>query len=255
MRRHAVYLLVATILPSAAFADIVIQTRSTEYRSSHSYPPGPPPPWGPQDFNDFASVNQLGQIGSGSVDLFTFHNEHFTSTASSSLISAAMRGSRGWGQINYRDRWTTSSWFAVEFEVTQSDNQVTIDIDGTIFPHMDGTAGPITGFTLAITNMASGQTVFDVAHDTPPEITFGLGHVDWDHASWSGTLAPGMYMLISQARAETTYGSGGGSGESGSTYVTFAVNFGPAASPATAPAPSTAAGLTMLVLAAARRRR
>jgi hypothetical protein len=224
---------------AASQADVVIHSRSSEYylRSTRYIP------WSPWEVIDRVdSVNQLS--GSGD-DTVTFGS--VTSSASPSALSASLGGYEGHSSP-YHDFYSTysTSSFCVVFGVTDVPIAITMFVGpGSIFPA--GQPGGNRGLSLSIVNFGTGELVFDLYTDAPPARSgYGLASDDWADVSWTGILAPGTYILRSEARPVGTYSAGGGSDSHGGGSFTFSATFGPAVAPATAPSPAAAAALLAL---------
>lgn len=252
MRRTLASLVILLALPAASLADVAIHTRSTEFRSARTYPFA----HSPDDYNDFAFVHQLGPTAAaGAVDLATFSGEHFTSTAAATTgITATMQASTGYGPINNRERWSSSTWLAVVFEVRTNAQQLSVLLDGEI---VSTSSGPRTDFSFTIHSLTNGGLIFDAyTHSAPIENE--AGNTEWTGLTWNTTLNPGMYLLVTDAPADAPTGSRTG-GSSASTSVSISVTFGPQTAPALAaalaPTPGTAALLACLPFASLRRRR
>ncbi|HYC99805.1 MAG TPA: hypothetical protein VEB22_01135 [Phycisphaerales bacterium] len=212
---------------STAFADVVIQSRFSELRHSFSNRAPFPP-----SYSHTVSTTAMGP-----VTLTTPSGESFASSVTSQAITAQLRGlssSDGFGGDTATSRQTR---LEVVFQVTDLPAQVTIVLNGQSFP-----AG---NASFLLRNDATSQTLFH--SDSNAVITGFIPEARWTSATWSGTLAPGVYRVIGIANGAMTYSHGGGSGSDGGGSLNVNMTL--------TPAPGAAALLALAALPSLRRRR
>ncbi|HZW07214.1 MAG TPA: hypothetical protein VFF65_08820 [Phycisphaerales bacterium] len=220
-----------TACAAVSLGDVAVLSRTSTLASWHHVSYDPPPF---RSYSYTLTTSELGPVtlGSGMTT--------FTSSATAQEISASMHGSYSSGGGSSGG---TRTAFSVVFQVTDSAAQLSLLLNGSIWPYSTQNSGT----TLRIVNTGTGQTLFSLPGSAPPVVFGFIPEATWTNATWTGTLAPGTYRMEGSCQAGMTYSQGSISGEYGGGHLSFVATI--------IPAPGAAAVLGLGGLAALRRRR
>ncbi|MGH7242640.1 MAG: hypothetical protein ACREJD_04415 [Phycisphaerales bacterium] len=240
---------ISGLIASSASAAISLVSRASTAQETYNagIPEGQP---GASSYNH---VNSFTNFGNNSLSLPS-NGTVLTSNVTTSLISATLKGrSQAGPPVNFSNPYSTlSTQLVVRLTVTNGYADLTLLLNGSATPARFSSSADPSGENayFAVLNDATNAVIFD-SFSRGTISSGGARYVhEWKNATWSGTLGPGSYRILTGADGDLGEHIGPGAGDGGDGNMTSRLDM-----VFRVPTPGGMAFASIAALFAARRRR
>lgn len=236
------------LVETSASAAITIVSRASTAQETYTnnIPAGQP---GASSYNN---SNSFTNLGSNNLSLPN-NGTVLTSNVTTSLISATLRGRTQANPLVGFEApyWSLRTQLEVHLTVSNGYADLSLLLNGSMTPSGNIVADPkAENAFFAIWNDVTNEVIFNsVSISTPGSAGFRTMR-SWTNASWSGTLGPGSYRIITGADGDRAEHIGPGAGTGGDGNLTSRLDMA-----FRVPTPGTLGLGTLAAAFAARRRR